>query len=332
MAAPIEFWFDFSSPYGYLAAQRIEALAARHGRTVDWRPMLLGVAFKVAGTAPLTEIPLKGEYSKRDFARSARFHGVGDFRMPSRFPIATQAASRILLWAKSRDPGSAARVAKALFRAYWVDDRDISNADVAAEVAGEAGVDAAAARAVVDDPAWKDALKREVETGLARGVFGSPFVIVDGEPFWGLDRFDQIDWFLGSAATKEGRVRAVSHLRLVVADLPACIAFYRDVLGLPHLFTVPGQAMAFFMAGSVRLYLGVPEDESFRSRPVIYYGVDDLQAEFAGVVERGATVLSPPHPVHRDAAAELWMAFVADPDGTPIGLMAERPVHAVGGG
>ena len=100
MAAPIEFWFDFSSPYGYLAAQRIEALAARHGRAVDWRPMLLGVAFKVAGTAPLTEIPLKGEYSKRDFARSARFHGVGDFRMPSRFPIATQAASRILLWAK----------------------------------------------------------------------------------------------------------------------------------------------------------------------------------------------------------------------------------------
>ena len=198
MAAPVEFWFDFSSPYGYLAAQRIEALAARHGRTVDWRPMLLGVAFKVAGTAPLTEIPMKGEYSKRDFARSARFHGVADFRMPSRFPIATQAPARILLWTKSRDPASAARVAKAMLRAYWVDDRDISNADVAAAVAGEAGLDAGAARAAVDDPAWKDALKREVEAGLARGVFGSPFVFVDGEPFWGLDRFDQIDRWLAT--------------------------------------------------------------------------------------------------------------------------------------
>lgn len=184
MSAPIEFWFDFSSPYGYLAAQKIEALAARHGRSVDWRPMLLGVAFKVAGTAPLVEVPLKGDYSKRDFERSARFHGIADFRLPAKFPIPTQAPARIFLWARSRDPGSAARVAKALFRAYWVDGRDISSPDVAAAVAGEAGLDAAAARAVVDDPAWKDALKREVETGISRGVFGSPFVFVDGEPFW----------------------------------------------------------------------------------------------------------------------------------------------------
>ena len=57
MAAPIEFWFDFSSPYGYLAAQKIDALAARHGRTVDWRPMLLGVAFKQSGQAPLSTRP-----------------------------------------------------------------------------------------------------------------------------------------------------------------------------------------------------------------------------------------------------------------------------------
>lgn len=127
-------------------------------------------------------------------------------------------------------------------------------------------------------------------------------------------------------------VGPIGQIHVSVTDIDRSVAFYRDVLGLPHLFTVPGQAMAFFMAGSVRLYLGVPEDESFRSRPVIYYRVDDLQADFTGVVERGATVLSPPHPVHRDAAAELWMAFVADPDGTPIGLMAERPVAAAAGG
>ena len=82
--APLEFHYDFSSPYGYLAAQKIGALAARHGRTVEWNPILLGVVFRQTGTAPLTEIPLKGEYSKRDFARSARFHGLPPFRMPSR--------------------------------------------------------------------------------------------------------------------------------------------------------------------------------------------------------------------------------------------------------
>ena len=196
MAAPIEFWFDFSSPYGYLAAQRIEALAAKHGRAVDWHPMLLGAAFKQSGMAPLTQIPLKGDYSRRDFERSARFHGIADFRMPATFPIPSQAPARIVLWTKARDPALAVKTIKALYRAYFHEGLDISNADVAADVAAREGVDRAAARAAVDDPAIKEALKREVDGGIARGVFGSPFVFVDGEPFWGLDRFDQIDRWL----------------------------------------------------------------------------------------------------------------------------------------
>jgi len=198
MAAPIDFYFDFSSPYGYLAAQKIDALAAKHGRTVDWHPILLGVVFKQTGMAPLTGIPLKGEYSKRDFARSARFHGIAGFRVPTKFPIASQAPSRIVLWQKARDAALAVRVAKALFRAYFVDDVDISNPDAASAVAAKEGIDAAAARAAVDDPSVKDALKREVDAAVGRGVFGSPFIIVDGEPFWGLDRFDQIERWLAT--------------------------------------------------------------------------------------------------------------------------------------
>jgi len=198
MAAPIEFHFDFSSPYGYLAAQRIEALAARHGRVVDWRPMLLGAAFKLSGMAPLTAVPLKGDYSRRDFERSARFHGVTEFRMPAKFPIPSQAPARIVLWAKARDPNLATAVVKALYRAYFFEGLDISDADVAADVAARVGADRAAARAAVDDPAIKEALKREVDGAIARGVFGSPFIFVDGEPFWGLDRFDQIDRWLAT--------------------------------------------------------------------------------------------------------------------------------------
>jgi 2-hydroxychromene-2-carboxylate isomerase len=198
MAAPIDFYFDFSSPYGYLAAQRIDALAAKHGRSVDWHPMLLGVVFKQTGMAPLTGIPLKGEYSKRDFARSARYHGIAGFRMPSRFPIASQAPARVVLWLKARDPALATRVAKALFRAYFVEDIDISAPDAAASVAAREGADAAAARAAIDDPAVKDALKHEVEQAIGRGVFGSPFIIIDGEPFWGLDRFEQIERWLAT--------------------------------------------------------------------------------------------------------------------------------------
>lgn len=198
MKAPVEFYFDFSSPYGYLASQKIDALAGKHGRSVDWRPMLLGFVFKQTGTAPLTMIPLKGDYSKRDLARSARYHGIADFRMPSPFPIATQAAARIMLWAKAHDAAQGVRVAKALFRGYFYDGRDISNPDAAADIAAEEGADCAGARASVDDPAIKDALKREVDGAIARGVFGSPFVFVDGEPFWGLDRFDQVDRWLAT--------------------------------------------------------------------------------------------------------------------------------------
>ncbi|HEY3181140.1 MAG TPA: 2-hydroxychromene-2-carboxylate isomerase [Casimicrobiaceae bacterium] len=198
MNAAIEFYFDFSSPYGYLASHKVDQLAAKHGRTVDWRPMLLGAVFKQTGGAPLTMIPLKGDYSKRDFLRSARYHGIDDFRMPSPFPIPTQAAARIMLWTKANDPALGIRIAKALYRGYFFDGRDISNADTAADIAALAGADRAGARASVDDPAMKEALKREVDGAIARGVFGSPFIFVDGEPFWGLDRFDQIDRWLAA--------------------------------------------------------------------------------------------------------------------------------------
>jgi 2-hydroxychromene-2-carboxylate isomerase len=199
MSQSIDFYFDFSSPYGYLAAQKIDALAAKYGRAVDWRPMLLGVVFKQTGMAPLTQIPVKGPYAAHDFLRSARFHGV-PFRMPPMFPIASQAPARIVLWAKGRDPALATRVAQALYRAYFVDGVDISNPDSAAEVAGKAGVEVAAARAAVDDPAIKDALKREVEGAIQAGVFGSPFFVVDGEPFWGVDRLDQLERWLATGA------------------------------------------------------------------------------------------------------------------------------------
>jgi 2-hydroxychromene-2-carboxylate isomerase len=200
VSAPVEFYFDFSSPYGYLASHKIDALAAKYGRATDWRPMLLGVAFKQTGGAPLTAIPLKGDYSKRDMLRSARFHGIHDFRIPSVFPVSTHAAARIMLWTKARDPVQAAHVAKALYHGYFSEDRDISNPDVAADIAAGAGVDRTLARAAIDDVAIKDALKREVDGAITRGVFGSPFVFVDGEPFWGLDRFAQIERWLAAGA------------------------------------------------------------------------------------------------------------------------------------
>lgn len=118
MAAPIDFYFDFSSPYGYLASERIDALASKYGRTVNWKPILLGAVFKVSWQAPLTEVPLKGVYSKIDFMRSARFYSV-PYRQPDVFPISTVNASRAFLWAEEKDSAKAKGLAHALYRAYF---------------------------------------------------------------------------------------------------------------------------------------------------------------------------------------------------------------------
>jgi len=192
----LDFWFDFSSPYAFLASQLVEPLAQRHGRQVRWRPFLLGVVLKETGAQPLTQVPLKGEYAKRDFQRSARFHGLPEFRMPPRFPIPSQAPARIVLWARANAPSRVAALVHALFHAYFGEGRDISDPEVAADVAATAGLDRAAARAIVDDAQWKDALKHETAQAIAAGVCGAPFVVVDGEPFWGLDRFDQVERWL----------------------------------------------------------------------------------------------------------------------------------------
>jgi catechol 2,3-dioxygenase-like lactoylglutathione lyase family enzyme len=120
-------------------------------------------------------------------------------------------------------------------------------------------------------------------------------------------------------------VSGIGQLSITVSDLDASVRWYRDVLGIPHLFTVEGQPMAFLQAGDVRLYLNVTEDPRFTSRPVVYYAVDDLETTYDEVTGRGAEPVSGPHLVHRDGSTELWMAFVVDPDGIPVGLMSERP-------
>lgn len=194
MSRPIDFYFEFSSPYGYIASQIAEEVEARIGRPMAWRPMLLGPVFKITGQQPLVEVPMKGEYSKRDFVRSARLHKI-PFRYPEKFPIGTVAAVRAFYWVNDRDPTQARKLAKAVYRTYFADGRDISAPETVVEVARSVGVGGESLAKALEDPAVKDRAKREVEGAIAAGVFGSPFFIVDGEPFWGVDRIPMMeDW------------------------------------------------------------------------------------------------------------------------------------------
>jgi 2-hydroxychromene-2-carboxylate isomerase len=193
--ARIDFWFDFSSPYGYLAATRIEEVAARHGRGVRWRPMLLGAVFKVSGQTPLLDIPLKGAYSRHDMARFARLWNV-KLAFPPAFPFSAVASSRVFYWLAGRDEALAARSARAAYDAAWAEGGDISKPDAAAAVAATLGVERAATLAALADPAVKEKLRLEVDEAVAQGVFGSPTIVVDGEKFWGADRLWQVEEWL----------------------------------------------------------------------------------------------------------------------------------------
>jgi len=195
MAAPIDFYFDFSSPYGYLAAHVIDDLAARHGRTVAWRPMLLGAVFKVSGQQPLLNIPLKGDYAKRDLPRTARLLGL-PFTMPEQFPFMSVAACRAFYWLVDEDPAAARALALALYDRAFAEGQAIAQAPDVAAVAASLGLDPETVRAALQDPAVKDRLRTEVDAAIERGVFGSPFIFVDDEPFWGVDHLSQVERWL----------------------------------------------------------------------------------------------------------------------------------------
>lgn len=197
MKTAIDFYFDLSSPYSYIASEWIEALAARHARTVRWQAILLGATFQAAELRSPVAHPLKREYSLRDFRRSARFEGL-PFELPKGFPVATQNAARVFWWLHdTHDAAAASAWARAAFRAYFTRGTQLDDLAELKTLVAESGLDAAQAEAVWNDPQWKTRLKRANDEAIAAGVFGAPFFFIDGEAFWGNDRKPQIERWLG---------------------------------------------------------------------------------------------------------------------------------------
>ncbi len=196
MSAPIEFYFDFISPYAYFGSARIDALASRYGRQVDWRPVLIGITIlKVMGLKPLLQTPLKGDYLYRDAPRVARLLGV-PFRHHGLKGVNSLAASRAYLYLKGKDPELARRFAKAIYRTLWVEGRDITPPEVAADVGETLDAPRQELLAAVESDAAKEALKSSVDAAIAKGVFGVPYFIVDDQPIWGSDRLWMLEHWL----------------------------------------------------------------------------------------------------------------------------------------
>lgn len=192
MPSPIEFYFDFPSGYSYFAAVEIDHLAARHGRETRWRAFSLGTAFKRTQSAPLTRTPLKSDYTALDWTRIARDKGLA-FSIPEGHPHAGLPALRGFHLIGAKDPEAAKGFAKEIFRRYFAENLAIDDVAAVAEVARGFGVAPDAFAAGVADPATKALLKDVGEDAVSRGVFGAPWIIVDGEPFWGWDRLPMVE-------------------------------------------------------------------------------------------------------------------------------------------
>lgn len=191
----IEFYFEFGSPYGYFASQEIDAIAETFDREVVWKPFMLGPAFKKTGSVPFMEVPLKGPYCVKDWQRMSLYTKT-PWQMPEKFPAAVLAASRGFYWLSDQGKTQlAVTFAKAAYKAYFADGRAMWTNEVTADVAEECGIDREEFLQAVQTPEVKARLIEEGQKAIDSGVFGSPFIRVDGEDFWGWDRLSMVrDW------------------------------------------------------------------------------------------------------------------------------------------
>lgn len=195
--AEVEIWYDVVCPYAYLGSTQIERVASEAGAVVRWEPFLLGGVFaalgvpaNLAGSLP----EAKQRHNARDLLRWAEWFGV-PLAPPAAHPRRTVLAMRAILAAgEGRVPAT-----HALYRAYWVDGADVSDAHVVRAVLDRAGLDGASCVERASDPSIKDELRRRTDRAIELGVFGAPTFFVRAEMFWGQDRLDFVSRALRGA-------------------------------------------------------------------------------------------------------------------------------------
>jgi 2-hydroxychromene-2-carboxylate isomerase len=190
----MQMWFDFASPYSYLAIERVGALAEAAGVVVDLRPFLLGPIFQAQGwnDSPFRLFPGKGAYMMRDIARLADKYGV-TYNRPRLFPRMSVLPARIALLGQDEPWGRDFSVA--VFRANFQHDQDIQAEDVVHQVLKDLSLDADMLIERAKTEAAKEALRRQVDRARNLGLFGAPTFFVGDEMFWGNDRLeDALEW------------------------------------------------------------------------------------------------------------------------------------------
>ncbi len=195
MSATLEFWYEFASTYSYPAAMRIEDKAREAGVPIVWRPFLLGpIGHELQGWTDsiFNMVPVKGRYMWRDLERTCAREGLA-FNKPAIFPHNTIRVARLALLGQG-EPWIGP-FTRAVYEANFVHGQNIDSKEVLSDILERLGLDAAGLIAATQDKRVKDDLRAQVEAAKARGIFGAPSFVVDGELFWGFDRLDQaLEW------------------------------------------------------------------------------------------------------------------------------------------
>ena len=189
MTKAVEFYFDVGSPAAYLAWTQMPKLAQEAHAEIEYRPFLLGGVFQATGNRSPMEVAAKGHYMQDDLARYARRYGV-EFRHNPYFPINTLALMRMALGLQMREPARMQAFVDAVYRAIWVESKNMNEPAIVGEVLKQAGFEPEKLLALASDPAVKDQLKVNTQEAVTRGVFGAPTFFVNNMMFWGQDRLE----------------------------------------------------------------------------------------------------------------------------------------------
>jgi len=192
MSKQVEFLFDVGSPYSYLAYKQLPKIAAAQGAQILWTPVLLGGIFQATGNHSPAEITAKGLHSNIDLQRWAQHFGVA-IEMNPNFPINTLQLMRGAVGMQMRSEAEFHTYLDAVFNAMFGKPKNMGQPDVVASVLTDAGIDPALFLTLVNDPAVKDALKKNTTEAVQRGVFGAPTFFVNGDMYWGQDRLHFVE-------------------------------------------------------------------------------------------------------------------------------------------
>jgi 2-hydroxychromene-2-carboxylate isomerase len=201
MTKQVDYYFTPQSPFAYLGHERFAAIAQKHAAQVSLKPCDLGKVFSVSGGVPLAQRPPQRQaYRLVELKRWSEFLGLPMHLQPAFFPVSGDAASKLIIAAQlANGTARAMALTGAICRAVWAQERNIADAATLAQIADESGLDGAALLKASDAQAVQAAYAQNTQDAISAGVFGAPWFIVDGEPFWGQDRLDFLDRALAQA-------------------------------------------------------------------------------------------------------------------------------------